>query len=175
MVPKPEREQVDFDEWLLNVHDVFMNAQLLRILCDNEPLEHDREDPGVFVASRRGRRERGAMRDLYVLVEAFRASPPEYLNEIRMLAPDPHQAVETLLEDVDRLNALRAVRDYMSHRDLRRYMDEGRIAVATVGPAWHRALESAFGQLTLAATRARNLQLRAEGRRPEPPRKPESS
>lgn len=70
MARRPKREQVDFDEWLLNVHDVFMNAQLLRTLCDNEPVEHDFSDPGVFMTSRRGRLERGAMRDLYVLVEA---------------------------------------------------------------------------------------------------------
>ena len=158
MVRRPRREHVDFDEWLLNGHDVFMNAQLLRILSDNEPVQHDPGDPGVFMTSRRGRLERGAMRDLYVLVEAFRASPPEYLDEMRNLAPEPYRKVEMLLDDADRLNALRAVRDYMSHRDLRRYMDEGRLAVAAVGPAWHRALESAFAELTLGAIRARRVQ-----------------
>src|SRR5205823_3325768 len=126
---KPRREQVDFDEWLLNVHDVFMNAQLLRILSDNEPVDHDPEDPGVYMTSRRGRLERGAMRDLYVLVEAFGASPPEYLDEMRRLVPVAYGEVDGLLQDFDRLHALRAVRDYMFHRDLRRYMDEGRIAV----------------------------------------------
>lgn len=163
MARRPKREQVDFDEWLLNVHDVFMNAQLLRVLCDDEPVEHDFLDPGVFMTSRRGRLERGAMRDLYVLVEAFRASPPEYLDEMRRLAPEPYRVVESLLEDVDRLNALRAVRDYMSHRDLRRYMDEGRIAVATVGPSWHRALESAFDEVILGAMRAGRVQRQAGG------------
>jgi len=162
MTRRPRREQVDFDEWLLNVHDVFMNSQLLRILSDNEPVEHDPEDPGVFMTSRRGRLERGAMRDLYVLVEAFGASPAEYLDEMRRLAPEAYGKVEGLLQDADRLHALRAVRDYMSHRDLRRYMDEGRIAVASVGPVWHRALESAFAELTLGAMRPRRDQ-RANG------------
>jgi hypothetical protein len=114
MAQRPEREQVDFDEWLLNVHDVFMNAQLLRILCDKAPPEHDPADPGVFMTSRRGRLERGAMRDLYVLVEAFRASPPEHLDGIRRLAPEPYRKIEVLLSDADRLTALRAVRDYVS-------------------------------------------------------------
>jgi hypothetical protein len=32
---------VDFDEWLSNVHDVFMNAQLMRTLMDKEPVVPD--------------------------------------------------------------------------------------------------------------------------------------
>lgn len=49
------------------------------------------------MTSRRGRLERGAMRDLYVLVEAFGASPPEYLDEMRRLVPEAYGEVEGLL------------------------------------------------------------------------------
>src|SRR4051812_13060807 len=35
---KPAPAVVDFDEWLSNIHDVFMNAQLMRTLMDNEPV-----------------------------------------------------------------------------------------------------------------------------------------
>ena len=63
---------VDFDEWLSNVHDVFMNAQLMRTLMDHEPVVHG---AAAFMTSRRGRLERAAMRDLYVLIEAYEAAP----------------------------------------------------------------------------------------------------
>lgn len=151
MVRRPAPAVVDFDEWLSNVHDVFMNAQLMRTLMDNEPVVADSEE---FMVSRRGRLERAAMRDLYVLVEAFEATPPPYLGELRRLVPQEFEAVGKALEDRERVDALRQVRDYMSHRDVRRYFDVGRLAVAVVGPAWYRTVESAFAKMLLQALRA---------------------
>jgi hypothetical protein len=34
MARRPAPTLVDFDEWLSNVHDVFMNAQLMRTLME---------------------------------------------------------------------------------------------------------------------------------------------
>lgn len=160
MARRPAPAVVDFDEWLSNVHDVFMNAQLMRILMEEEPVAAGTEE---FMTSRRGRLERAAMRDLYVLVEAFHASPPRYIDEMRRLVPDDLQAVMSLLEDEKRVESLRHVRDYMSHRDVRRYYDVGRLGVAVVGPAWHRTVESAFARMLLLAMRAARAE-RAAGR-----------
>jgi hypothetical protein len=107
------------------------------------------------------------MRDLYVLVEAFNASPAPYLDELRRLVPAELNAVTSLLEDRHRVDALRQVRDYMSHRDVRRYFDVGRLAVAHVGQTWYRAVESAFAKLLLLALRA----ARAERQAGRPPRR----
>lgn len=139
---------VTFGEWLLNVHDVFMNAQLMRELMDQEPIVAGAEE---FMTSRRGRLERGAMRDLYVLIEAYRSSPESYLGNLRMLAPGAFDRVEALLADASKVEALRQVRNYMSHRDVRRYNDVGRYGVALVGVDWHRQTESAFAELLLTA------------------------
>lgn len=164
MARRPEPTVVDFDEWLSNVHDVFMNAQLMRTLMDREPVVMGADE---FMTSRRGRLERAAMRDLYVLIEAFDASPPPYVAELKRLAPEELQAVLSLLKEQDRVDALRQVRDYMSHRDVRRYLDIGRIAVAVVGPVWYRTVESAFAKMLLLALRAAGAERRAG--HPAPP------
>jgi hypothetical protein len=148
---RPASAVVNFDEWLSNVHDVFMNAQLMRTLMDEEPVI---ADPEEFMVSRRGRLERAAMRDLYVLVEAFEVAPLPYLEELRRLVPEEVEAVGKALEDRKRVDALRQVRDYMSHRDVRQYFDVGRLAVAVVGPVWYRTVESAFAKMLLQALRA---------------------
>lgn len=148
MAKKPAAVVVDFDEWLSNVHDVFMNAQLMRTLMDNEPVIDGAEE---FMVSRRGRLERAAMRDLYVLIEAFKASPNAYLEELHRIVPAELRAVRALLLDQDRLTALRQIRDYMSHRDVRRYYDTGRIAVAQVGTDWYSDVESAFAEMLFRA------------------------
>jgi hypothetical protein len=140
-----------------------MNAQLMRTLMDNEPVVEGAEE---FMTSRRGRLERAAMRDLYVLIEAFRASPPRYVEELRRLVPEDVQAVMSLLEGEKRVDALRQVRDYMSHRDVRRYYDIGRPAVAVVGPVWYRNVESAFAKMLLLALRAARAE--REAGRPSP-------
>ena len=128
-----------------------MNAQLMRTLMDKQPVV---QSTAEFMTSPRGRLERAAMRDLYVLIEAFDASPMSYVDEMRRLVPAELDAVHFLLQDRDRVDALRQVRDYMTHRDVRRYFDVGRIAVAQVGPSWYRATESAFAKMLLFALRA---------------------
>lgn len=158
MARRPTPAVVDFDEWLSNVHDVFMNAQLMRTLMDEEPVVQGAE---AFMTSRRGRLERAAMRDLYVLIEAYEAAPPQYLDELRRLGPEEFGAVGSLLEDRERVAALRHVRDYMSHRDARRYFDIGRLAVAVVGPAWYRTVESAFARMLLDALRGARAERQA--------------
>ena len=147
---RPQTKILDFGEWLLNVHDVFMTTQLMRILMDAEPLD---EDPETFMVSRRGRLERCAMRDLYVLIEAYQRSPSAHLADLARLVPTEQAEVDRLLCDDDRVTALREVRNYMSHRDMRRYYDVGRLAVAHVGLEWHRTLESAFAKMLLLGLR----------------------
>jgi hypothetical protein len=145
---RPTPEPVEFGEWLLNVHDVFLNAQLMSTLMDGQPVVADAED---FMSSPRGRLERAAMRDLYVLIEAFKRSPNEYIDRLRVIVPDELQAVEAIIQDQNRVEALRHVRDYMSHRDVRRYYDRGRLSVTAIGAQWYRAAENAFGRMLLLA------------------------
>jgi hypothetical protein len=133
---------VEFGEWLLNVHDVFLNVQLMSTLMDGHPVVAEPED---FMSSPRGRLERAAMRHLYVLMEPFKRSPPEHIERLRDLIPDELQAVEAMMQQQDRVEVLQQVRDYMSHRDVRRYYDTGRLSVAAVGPQWYSA-EDAFGR-----------------------------
>jgi hypothetical protein len=140
-----------------------MNAQLMYTLMDREPVVEGAEE---FMTSPRGRLERAAMRDLYVLIEAFGASPPRYVEELRRLVPEDVQAVTSLLEEQKRVDAPRQVRDYMSRRDVRRYYDIGRLAVAVVGPAWYRNVESAFAKMLLLALRAAGAE--REAGRPSP-------
>lgn len=130
----------------------------MRTFMDNEPVVEAAEE---FMTSRRGRLERAAMRDLYVLIEAFGASPPRYIEELRRLVSEDLQAVMSLLEDKKRVDALRQVRDYMSHRDVRRYYDIGRLAVVVVGPVWYREVESAFAKMLLLALRAAGAERKA--------------
>lgn len=86
---------------------------------------------------------------MYVLVEAYRGSPRRYLDDPARLSPAEYAAVGLLLDDTARVKALREIRDYMSHRDVRRYYDAGRLGVATVGPQWYREVETAFAKMFL--------------------------
>jgi hypothetical protein len=114
---------------------------------EEQPVLADAEE---FMTSPRGRLERAAIRDIYVLMEAFERSPT-YVEKLRYIVPDELQAVEEILQDRDRINALRQVRDYMSHRDVRRYYDTGRLSVAAIGPEWYSAAEDAFARMILLA------------------------
>lgn len=148
---RPKPQIVPFGEWLLNVHDVFMNAQLMRELMDRQPVV---DGAGEFMTSPRGRLERAAMRDLYVLIEAYQSSPRAYLDRLREVAPGCYEKVASSLADTSKVETLMEVRDYMSHRDVRRYNDIGRYGVAIVGVDWHRRTESAFAELLLTALRS---------------------
>lgn len=150
--PPPDQT---FDMWLLNMHDVFMTANLLRECTDREPIVSS--DPEGFTVSRRGRLERCFLRDLAVLLETWRTWPENY-ERLRSHAPREYDEVVYTIDDgigrgLDR--HVIAVRDYMSHRDRRIYWDEGRIAVAKPGVfEWSRRLERAFGRFFLSAMRA---------------------
>ena len=78
----------------------------------------------------------------------------QYLEELGRFVPEDLRAVTVLLEDLERVEALREVRDYMSHRDVRRYYDIGRLAVAVVGTQWYRRVESAFAKMLFLALRS---------------------
>ena len=95
---------------------------------------------------------------MYVLVEAYQSSPPSFAGELRRLVPSEASTVADLLTDSARIDALRDIRDYMSHRDLRRYYDVGRLAVASVGLQWFQSLEEAFGAMLLGGIRAAHLE-----------------
>ena len=55
---------------MMNLHDAFMNAALMRTRMHDLPVEKDAER---FIMSPRGRFERAWVTFLYVLIEAWRA------------------------------------------------------------------------------------------------------
>lgn len=140
----------DLPMWMLNMHDVLLNARLQRRLMKEAAIAPAEE----FDVFDRGRLERGWVRDLYVLVEAWQRHPT--------LRAELASWVDTT--DVERLLILGAadrhlahmaeVRHYMSHRDKREYWDRGRTATMQPGAlAFHEAITLAFSKVLLAALR----------------------
>jgi hypothetical protein len=142
--------------WLLNLHDCFLTANLMRTLMDKAPLPA--ADPDEWATSDRGRLERCWHRDLFVLVEAWERLTAERHEQFRAWAPEAHDAVAAMLKRDDMrkvVGYLHATRDYMSHRDQRRYWNAGRYAAAQAGVELPRTLNLAFGRFFLEALRAR--------------------
>ena len=113
--------------WLGNLHDCYLTASLMRTSMEQAPLVGP--DAFDFTLSDRGRFERCWHRDLYVLVEAWKARSAEMHEKYRAWAPPEFDVLVDLLsspEVVAAMPHLRATRDYMSHRDRREYWDVGR-------------------------------------------------
>lgn len=142
-------------EWVLNLHDAYMNANLVRNKMQEEPVERDPESPELASITPRFRLERMWHTFLYVVVEAWRAATGDQRSLVQGVVPDDVEQVERLLragDDLGCVDHLRSTRDYMCHRDRREYWDSGRIAVAMPGMfQWALALDRAFAAMTLKA------------------------
>jgi hypothetical protein len=110
---------------LANLHDAFMNADLMRMLMQREDVA---ETPQEFFISDRGRLERAWAAYLYILIEAWRAksnaSVRQYIESKISL-----DTLEQTLAEADEsglIQKLREVRHCMCHRDRWQYWDKGR-------------------------------------------------
>ena len=133
---------------LMNLHDVFLNASVQRASMESCPLE----DVESFHMTNRARFERVWVTFLYVLVEAWQSSPMATVREHVSKAVDCSE-LNRLIDELSAQSGLakmRAVRDYMCHRDRREYWDTGRTALAGLLPKY-LALHDAFDAMLLKA------------------------
>lgn len=138
---------VDTKEWLLNLHDVYLNASAQHEAMRKSPVVPD-IDEGI--ASDRFRYERAWIMFLYVLVEAWRADGASSLRQTAGTAK-AFPALEATLCEGDScglIKGMRNTRDYMCHRDRREYWDAGRVAPFG-NLEFHTRLHMAFGNLLL--------------------------
>jgi hypothetical protein len=144
----------DLKRQLWNLHDVFLNASLVKKAMLDAPLV---TDPVLFSASPRGRYERLWVALLAVLVEAWHS---------RKMRParDYVRSVVALDELVKLLRQSRkdgthdklvACRHYMFHRDERDYMDIGRMGPIGAAHFTFR-LHEEFSKVLFAAVQAAN-------------------
>ena len=141
--------------WLSNFHDVYMNSDLLHELMRKEPLPPRTEPPELMLIHRRFRFERLWQCFLFVCIEAWESSTEEQRSFVRKLAESDFDQVQDLIsigKQEGKIEHLRAVRNYMCHRDKREYWDDGRVAVVHPGMLeWTSALDGAFSSMILAA------------------------
>jgi len=110
---------------LMNLHDVFLNASLLRKNMINSPIINDARE---FDTSDRERFERMWIASLYVLVEAWNSLAMKGVREYIASKVDI-QPVSSILAQGYKDGSLKKMgqtRHYMFHRDKRKYWDIGR-------------------------------------------------
>jgi len=141
---------------LLNLHDAFLNAALME--REKWKAEVD-PDPNRFHISDHGRFERAWVTYLYVLVEAWNSAQMAPVREYVSSVVSVHALQELLAAGKRKghLRQMREVRNYMCHRDKRKYWDDGRLAVCGQ-LEYHVKLHAAFSTVLLAAMRAGNDQ-----------------
>jgi hypothetical protein len=127
-----------------------------KALADPDPWNRWSE----FTRSERGRLERLWITFLMVLVEAWESTPESVRGKIGQLTDLAPLAI--LLQREDQLAKLRGVRDYMVHRDVRQYWDEGRTAMAGELP-FYSQLHNEFSRILLAALDWANSVLKTAG------------
>lgn len=139
---------------LANLHDAFLNAALQARLMMEAPMLHQ-DDPDLWFATDHARLERTWIAFLYVLVESWR-SQAMALVRAHVGAVADTSGLDRLLDEGERsgdIQKMRETRDYMCHRDRRRYWDAGRLAVMGQLP-FHSRLHQEFSQVLLVAISA---------------------
>ena len=146
------RMNTEVRKGLLNLHDAFLNAALAEREKWKAPVE---EDPEKFHMSDHGRFERMWVTLLYVLVEAWESAQ---MAPVRTYV----ESVTPIIELTSLLHAgksdgslrkMRRTRDYMCHRDRKKYWDDGRLAVCGQ-LEYHMKLQAAFSRILLAAMKS---------------------
>ena len=137
---------------LLNLHDAFLNAALMGREKWNAPVD---PDPNRFLICDHGRFERLWVTFLCVLIESWRSSQMAKVRDY-VASVTPVDELTKLLDTGQAdgsLARMREVRNYMCHRDRRKYWDDGRLVV--VGQLdYHMKVHAAFSEVLLAAVRA---------------------
>lgn len=149
----PGEEPAGFREWVLNLHDVYLNVEmawLASVYVPPSEVEYQLENLG---ASRRQRLARFLARDMWVLWEAwdrrsqfhdaFEARAPAQVAALRRL--------ESVGEAKGSFKRIRSIRDYMNHRDMRDYSDLGREELPDEVIVWMNDLRRSFSELLLTA------------------------
>src|SRR5437870_4126849 len=135
-------------EGIANLHDVFLNASVLRDRMLASPVEYDPQNLFFHLVTDRFRLERLWMMELYVLVEAWRSRLMAPVRA-RLASAIDLSELESVLEQCTRDNTIlgmRQVRDYMVHRDRKRYWDLGRTAQIG-GLAQNESIHAAFSRM----------------------------
>ncbi|MBN1362339.1 MAG: hypothetical protein JW993_17220 [Sedimentisphaerales bacterium] len=144
----PSSTDTDFMAFA-NLHDVFLNATVCRSNMLKAPIVEDVE---AFLASDRGRLERVWVMFLYVLIEAWRSRAMRATKSYMVArAPDFVQNIDRLIAEGEKngnIERMRSIRDYMCHRDRRRYWDAGRVDVAGQ-LIYHEAICQGFSEAFL--------------------------
>lgn len=137
---------------LLNLHDAFLNAALMEREKWNAPVD---PDPNRFHICDHGRFERLWVTFLYVLIEAWRSTQMAKVRDY-VASVTPVDELTTLLDTGQADGSLARMyeaRNYMCHRDRRKYWDDGRLAVCGQLD-YHMKVHAAFSKVLLAALRA---------------------
>lgn len=137
---------------VLNLHDAFLNASLVRDLMLKQPLVSEVE---VLHATDRIRMERLWVALLAVLVESWRSKSMGEARAYIAKVVDTAGLDQLLArgEQTGELSRLVDCRHYMFHRDRREYWDPGRLA--SVGQLeFNNNLHMAYSGVLLAALRS---------------------
>lgn len=141
---------------IANLHDVFLNASLLKKLMDGLPLEKEENDS---LAGDRWRAERLWIAHLAILTECWRSRQMRYAVQFIRGVTDTADLVG-LLRDAAKQHAdqdMFEVRHYICHRDQRNYWDRGRLAPVGQLPFFLQ-LHNAFSRVLLEGFRAINVE-----------------
>jgi hypothetical protein len=143
---------IEIKKGLLNLHDAFLNADIMQREKWDAPVE---QDPEKFHVSNHGRFERMWITFLYVLVEAWQspqmAPVRAYIQSVVPLDELAHLLRAAAADGS--LAKMSETRHYMCHRDRRKYWDDGRLAVCGQ-LEFHIKLHASFSQVLLAAMKS---------------------
>lgn len=136
-----------------NLHDVFLNASLMKNNMDSAPIDFAIERSAeIFLSSDRGRFERIWVAFLYVLIEAWDSENMKTVRDY-VASKISIDALTRLIKQGRKDGSLRKMentRHYIAHRDRRDYWDTGRLAV--LGQLeYHVKLHNAFSKILLVA------------------------
>ena len=117
-IPKLYNENSD------NLYDVFLNASLQRSTMLKLPIDLS----GINLINDRWRHERTWLMFLYVLIEAWESKLNAEFRHFLYTTQECNE-IKKLLKEVKRtkqIDLLRNIRDYMAHRDEKKFWDQGR-------------------------------------------------
>ncbi len=139
----------DARDSILNLHDAYLNTNLVRTLMEQSPCHET--DPQPWLVSDRARLERLWWALTYVLIEAWEAADTKAQAIFNRCPSTPKLASElSTLRDAGVIDEMRECRHYMCHRDRRAYWDRGRLSA--VGHLQEvRQLHMTFGDVFLEA------------------------
>ena len=144
---------VGFREWVMNLHDVYLNVQTAWLATIHVPPSDVEQVLQGVGGSRQQRLARFLSRDMWVLWEAW-DKRVQFHAAFRERAPAAVARLDALValgKSEGWLKHVHAIRDYMNHRDRRDYADAGRDELPDAAIEWLDDLRLAFSDLLLGA------------------------